>query len=415
MYPPLWIGPIKVSTPVELAPMAGVTNASFRRLCREYGEAALPASLRPRHPGPLNSPAELRAPAGIYVTEMVTTRALVEGNEKTLAMVRTDPSERVRSIQLYGVDPSIAAKAVRILIEQDLADHIDLNFGCPAPKVTRKGGGAALPWKRDLMAAILRETVRAAETACAIVKRPLPVPVTVKTRMGVDEDHETYLDVARAAENAGVAAIALHGRTARQHYAGAADWEAIARLKESTRLPVLGNGDIWTGDDAARMMAQTGADGVVIGRGCQGRPWLFADIISAFHGSAQRTHPDLDQVIAVIEEHGRLLAAEMGEKRGVRDLRKHVGWYLKGYPVGGRSRDELMHVDSLEELHGALATMRARLPDQVPYPGERVEGPRGRAGSPKRPHLPDGWLDSPVLSAEQRALLLDAESDVSGG
>ncbi|SPT52480.1 Probable tRNA-dihydrouridine synthase [Actinomyces bovis] len=395
--------------------MAGVTNASFRRLCRDYGEAALPAALRPSQPGPLQVGTELSAPAGIYVTEMVTTRALVEGNEKTLAMVRTDPAERVRSIQLYGVDPGIAAKAVRILIEQDMADHIDLNFGCPAPKVTRKGGGAALPWKRDLMAAILRETVNAAETACAAVQRPVPVPVTVKTRLGIDEDHQTYLDVARAAENAGISAIALHGRTAKQHYAGNADWQAIARLKDSTRLPVLGNGDIWTGSDALRMMEQTGADGVVIGRGCQGRPWLFADIVSAFHGSAQRTHPDLDQVIAVIAAHGRLLAAELGESRGVRDLRKHIGWYLKGYPVSGRARDELMHVDSLEGLHCALTSMRARLPEQVPYPGERVEGPRGRAGSPKRTHLPDGWLDSPVLSAEQRVLLLDAESDVSGG
>ncbi|WP_407648354.1 tRNA dihydrouridine synthase DusB [Actinomyces weissii] len=415
MFPPLQIGPLSIATPVELAPMAGVTNASFRRLCRLYGESSLPEGLRPDSPGPILTTTGLSAPAGLYVTEMVTTRALVEGNEKTLGMVRTDPAERIRSIQLYGVDPSIAAKAVRILVEQDLADHIDLNFGCPAPKVTRKGGGAALPWKRDLMAAILRETVRAAEAAATAVGRPFPVPVTVKTRLGVDEEHLTYLDVARAAQNAGVAAIALHGRTARQHYAGQADWEAIARLKESTRLPVLGNGDIWTGDDALRMMRQTGADGVVVGRGCQGRPWLFADIVSAFHGSSARTHPDLDQVIAVIKEHARLLSAEMGEDRGVRDLRKHVGWYLKGYPVGGRSRDELMHVSSLAGLDEALAAVRARLPQQVPYPGERVEGPRGRAGTPKRPHLPEGWLDSPTLSEAQRLLLLDAESDVSGG
>ncbi len=416
LMPPLRIGPIEVTTPVELAPMAGVTNASFRRLCRLYGESALPEALRPDGEGPVPLPGgRLSAPAGLYVTEMVTTRALVERNDKTLAMVRTDPGERVRSIQLYGVDPSVAGTAVRILVEEDLADHIDLNFGCPVPKVTRKGGGAALPWKRDLMAAILRETVRASEAASAAAGRDHPVPVTVKTRVGVDEEHETFLDVAHAAANAGVAAIALHGRTARQHYAGHASWEAIARLKEATSLPVLGNGDLWTGDDALRMMRETGCDGVVVGRGCQGRPWLFADIVSALHGSEVRTHPDLDRVIEVIEEHGRLLAQEMGERRGVRDLRKHVGWYLKGYPVGGAARDALMHVDTLEELHEALAAMRARLPEVVPYPGETVEGPRGRAGRPKRPHLPDGWLDSPYLTEEQKVLLLDAESDVSGG
>ena len=413
---PLRIGPIEVVTPVELAPMAGVTNASFRRLCRLAGESALPAALRPAQDGAVPAPdGGLVAPAGLYITEMVTTRALVERNEKTLAMVRSDPGERVRSIQLYGVDPATAGAAVRILVEEDLADHIDLNFGCPVPKVTRKGGGAALPWKRDLLAAILRETVRASEWAVRAARRERAVPVTVKTRIGIDEDHETFLDVARAAADAGVAAIALHGRTARQHYSGRARWEAIARLKEATALPVLGNGDIWTGDDALEMMRTTGCDGVVVGRGCQGRPWLFADIVAALHGSAARTRPDLDEVIAVIEEHGRLLAAEMGEERGVRDLRKHVGWYLKGYPVGGRARDELVHVRTLTGLHGALAAVRARLPEAVPYPGETVEGPRGRAGSPKRPHLPDGWLDSPWLGEEHRRLLLDAESDASGG
>ena len=413
---PLRIGPIEVSTPVELAPMAGVTNASFRRLCRLAGESALPLALRPAHDGAVPAAdGGLIAPAGLYITEMVTTRALVERNAKTLAMVRSDPGERVRSIQLYGVDPATAGAAVRILVEEDLADHIDLNFGCPVPKVTRKGGGAALPWKRDLLAAILRETVRASEWAVRAARRERAVPVTVKTRIGIDEDHETFLDVARAAADAGVVAIALHGRTARQHYSGRARWEAIARLKEATALPVLGNGDIWTGDDALEMMRTTGCDGVVVGRGCQGRPWLFADTVAALHGSAARTRPDLDEVIAVVEEHGRLLAAEMGEERGVRDLRKHVGWYLRGYPVGGRARDALVHVSTLAGLHEALAAVRARLPEVVPYPGETVERPRGRSGSPKRPHLPDGWLDSPWLSEEHRRLLLDAESDASGG
>ena len=413
---PLRIGPLEVPTPVELAPMAGVTNASFRRLCREMAEAALPEALAPASPGPVAAPGGgLLAPAGLYVTEMVTTRALVERNERTLAMVRTDPAERVRSIQLYGVDPDTVGAAVRILVEEDLADHIDLNFGCPVPKVTRKGGGAALPWKRDLLAAILTEAVRASEAASQAAGRTREVPVTMKMRLGIDEEHETFLDAARAAENAGIAAVALHARSARQHYSGQARWEQIARLKEATVLPVLGNGDIWLGDDAVRMMETTGCDGVVVGRGCQGRPWLFADIVAAMHRSSTRTRPNLDAVIEVIRRHGRMLAAEMGEDRGVRDLRKHVGWYLRGYPVGGAARADLMGIRTLAELDAGLGRMRSRLPEVVDYPGDIVEGPRGRAGSPKTPRLPDGWLNSPLLDEGHREMLSQAESDVSGG
>ena len=388
---PLRIGALEVPTPVELAPMAGVTNASFRRLCREMAEATMPKALAPASSGPVAAPdGGLLAPAGLYVTEMVTTRALVERNERTLAMVRTDPAERVRSIQLYGVDPATVGAAVRILVEEDLADHIDLNFGCPVPKVTRKGGGAALPWKRDLLAAILTEAVRASEAACRAAGRAREVPVTMKMRLGIDEEHETFLAAARTAKNAGIAAVALHARSARQHYSGQARWEEIARLKEAT-----------------------GCDGVVVGRGCQGRPWLFADIVAAMHGSSMRTRPDLDAVIEVIRRHGRMLAAEMGEDRGVRDLRKHVGWYLKGYPVGGAARADLMGISSLADLDAGLERMRSRLPEVVDYPGDIVEGPRGRAGSPKAPRLPDGWLDSPVLDEAHREMLSQAESDVS--
>ncbi|WP_420835756.1 tRNA dihydrouridine synthase DusB [Actinomyces ruminis] len=416
VVPPLRLGPLQIDTPVVLAPMAGVTNASFRHLCRRYGEKALPAALCPALEGPVTTAdGGLAAPAGLYVTEMVTTRALVERNAKTLAMVRTDPTERVRSIQLYGVDPATVAAAVHILVAEDLADHIDLNFGCPVPKVTRKGGGAALPWKRDLLAAIMRAAVQASQSAVAAAHRPREVPVTVKMRLGIDDAHETFLDAARLAADAGISALTLHARTARQHYAGKARWDQIARLKEATSLPVLGNGDIWSGDDAVAMFRETGCDGVVVGRGCQGRPWLFADIVSAMHGRAARTRPDLDAVIAVIKEHGRLLASELGEDRGVRDLRKHIGWYLKGYPVGGAARAELVRVSSLGELDAALARMRERLPEVVPYPGPAAEGPRGRAGSPRSPHLPDGWLDSPYLDETDRALLADAELDVSGG
>ncbi|HEY9379396.1 MAG TPA: tRNA dihydrouridine synthase DusB, partial [Jiangellaceae bacterium] len=241
----LTIGPIDVAPPVVLAPMAGITNAAFRRLCAEQG-------------------------AGLYVSEMITSRGVVERDEKTLSMLAFDPAERVRSVQLYGVDPQHVGEAVRILAEEHEVAHVDLNFGCPVPKVTRRGGGAALPYKRGLLARILTAAVSAASS--------YGIPVTMKTRKGIDERTLTYLDAGRIAQDAGCSAIALHGRTAAQHYSGAADWGSIARLREHVDIPVLGNGDIWEAADAVRLMERTGADGVVVGRGCLGRPWLFRDL-----------------------------------------------------------------------------------------------------------------------------------------
>src|SRR6476646_172358 len=215
LLPALQIGRHTIESPVVLAPMAGITNRAFRRLCRRSGNAGLEAG-------------GASGATSLYVSEMITTRALVEHNA----------DEDPRSIQLYGVDPATTAAAVRILVTEDRADHIDLNFGCPVPKVTRKGGGAALPWKRDLFAAIVTAAVKEAS--------PYDVPVTVKMRKGIDDDHLTYLEAGLTAERAGVAAVALHGRTASQAYSGEADWSAIARLKETVRtIPVLGNGDIW--------------------------------------------------------------------------------------------------------------------------------------------------------------------------
>ena len=267
----LAIGQYEVWPPVVLAPMAGITNASFRRLCREFG-------------------------AGLYVCEMVTTRAMVERDRKTMDMVRFGADEQPRSLQLYGVDPDVVRRAVEMVVQEDLADHIDLNFGCPVPKVTRRGGGSALPYKRKLFEKIVDAAVRTAG--------PAGIPVTVKMRMGIDPDHITYLDAGRIAEDCGVAAVALHGRTAVQHYSGTADWSTIARLKERvTSIPVLGNGDIFGADDALAMMARTGCDGVVVGRGCQGRPWLFAELAAAFDGRPAPTPPDLRAVAAVLRRH----------------------------------------------------------------------------------------------------------------
>src|SRR5919206_2902157 len=272
---PLTIGPYEVAAPVVLAPMAGITNQAFRRLCRE--QAGIER-------------------AGFYVSEMVTSRALLERNDESLRLIAHDPDEHPRSVQLYGVDPGTVGAAVKMLVDDDRADHVDLNFGCPVPKVTRKGGGSALPWKRDLFAGIVAQAVRQASRA--------GIPVTVKMRKGIDADHLTYLEAGRIAEAEGAAAVALHARTAADYYSGTADWSAIARLKEAvTSVPVLGNGDIWSADDALRMAAETGCDGVVVGRGCLGRPWLFADLAAAFAGSSQRVEPRLAFVAGVMRRH----------------------------------------------------------------------------------------------------------------
>ncbi|MEO5833081.1 MAG: tRNA dihydrouridine synthase DusB [Nakamurella sp.] len=381
----LQIGPFEVWPPVVLAPMAGITNASFRQLCREFG--AGPGRRSPASPG-------------LYVCEMITTRAMVERDRKTMEMIRFAPDENPRSLQLYGVDPDVVGRAVQMIVDENLADHIDLNFGCPVPKVTRKGGGSALPYKRRLFEAIVNTAVRTAA--------PAGVPVTVKMRVGIDPEHLTYLDAGRIAQDAGVAAVALHGRTAVQHYSGTADWATIARLKEVvTEVPVLGNGDIFSAADALVMMAQTGCDGVVVGRGCQGRPWLFAELAAAFDGHPSPTPPDLGAVARIVRRHAELLSDELGPDRGPRDLRKHMAWYFKGFSVGSQIRAALATVSTLDELDDLLAL----LDHHQPFPAA-AEGPRGRQGTPqKRVHLPEGWLDDP----DELVVPVDAELDSSGG
>ena len=385
----LRVGPLTLDVPVVLAPMAGITNTAFRRLCREYG-------------------------AGLYVSEMITTRALVERTPASMRLIKHHESETPRSIQLYGVDPVTVREAVRFLVDEDLADHIDLNFGCPVPKVTRKGGGSALPWKSDLFRAIVEQAVKAAGD----------IPLTVKMRKGIDEDHLTYLDAARAAEDAGVAAIALHGRTASEFYSGHADWSAIAKLKETiTSVPVLGNGDIWSADDAIRMVRETGCDGVVVGRGCLGRPWLFGDLVAAFRAEAGEiswdeaeraiAKPPLGFVMQAMRRHTELLVEffDGEEDRACRDIRKHVAWYFKGYGVGGDLRRSLAAVESLEQMDEIFSTMDG----SMPYPGEGAEGQRGRAGSPKRVVLPDGWLKSRTSEGVDYSELVEAERQGLGG
>jgi len=375
----LQIGPLALAVPVVLAPMAGITNTAFRRLCREFG-------------------------AGLYVSEMITSRALVERTEGSMRLIKHHESETPRSIQLYGVDPKTVSEAVTMLVAEDRADHIDLNFGCPVPKVTRKGGGAALPWKLDLFRDIIEGAVLAAGD----------LPLTIKMRTGIDSTHLTYLEAGRIAEGAGVASIALHARTASEFYSGHADWTAIARLKEAIGgVPILGNGDIWSGADAIRMIDETGCDGVVVGRGCLGRPWLFGELASAFAGEAKIPQPTLGTVATTLRRHTELLVDffDGDEDHACRDIRKHIGWYFKGYPVGGDIRASLATVESLQQMDDLLG----RLDWTLPYPGADSEGPRGRAGTPKRTSLPNGWLDSRELADTQRAEVAEAEIHNSGG
>lgn len=373
---PLRLGGLTVEVPVVLAPMAGITNAAYRRLCAEQG-------------------------AGLYVCEMITSRGLVEGDEATRRMLTFDELETTRSVQLYGTDPAYVARATQILCEEFGVAHVDLNFGCPVPKVTRKGGGGALPWKRGLLEEILVRAVRAAE--------PYGVPVTMKTRKGLDEERLTYLDAGRIAEQAGVAAIALHGRTVAQAYSGLADWEAIAALVDAVDMPVLGNGDIWEAADAVRMVQQTGAAGVVVGRGCLGRPWLFRDLAAVFSGEQVQTLPTLGEVAVMMRRHAELLTQHMGAERGCKEFRKHVAWYLKGFPAGGDLRRALALVTTLDELDGLLA----QLDPTAPYPVSELGAPRGRQGSPReRVVLPEGWLDD----TDGRDLCLAEDAgETSGG
>jgi nifR3 family TIM-barrel protein len=369
----LHLGDLEVWPPVVLAPMAGVTNAPFRTLCRRYG-------------------------GGLYVSEMVGARGLVEGNATSQLKASFAPDEDPRSIQLYAIDPRDAAAATELLVGGQRIDHLDLNFGCPSPKVTRHGGGAALPWRTDLFAAIISEVVRRAGR----------VPVTVKLRLGIDDDHLTYLEAARIAQDLGVAAVALHARTAEQRYGPPADWSTIARLVDAVDVPVLGNGDIWEAGDALRMVGQTGCAGVVVGRGCLGRPWLFRDLQAAFAGEPIPPAPDLGQVVDLLLEHAALLVDAFGTYTGLRELRKHTSWYLQGFPVGRALRRSLNQVGSLDEANELLTDLDRDLPFDE---GVRRQ-PRGHTTRPKRVALPHGWLDR---RAHDGALDVGASEVVSGG
>ena len=365
---PVDLGKIHIATPVVLSPMAGITNWPFRVICREYG------------------------PDGLYVAEMITARALVARNPKALRLCRFAPSEKVRSLQLYGVDPLIVEQAARIVVDENMADHVDLNFGCPVPKVTRRGGGSALPWKTDLLQEILHRVVS--------VCNPAGIPVTAKFRVGIDEDHETFMQAGHIAQEEGCAAVTLHARTTAEYYGGHSDWSRIGELVEALDIPVFGNGDIWGADDALAMFKETGCAGVAIGRGCQGRPWIFADIRSACNGSDNCVNPSLGEVCKVILRHLELLVDfyDGDERMAVHDLRKHIAWYLKGFPVGGGTRKSFMECESIDDVQRNIDALDSslKLPEQI------LDTPRGRVRFAKKVHLPYGWLDSRITTSEER-------------
>lgn len=369
-------GAIEIDPPVVLAPMAGITNAAFRLLCREQG-------------------------AGLFVSEMVTARALIERNEETMRMITPGKGEFPRSIQLYAVDPRVAGLAVQMLGRENLADHIDMNFGCPVPKVTRKGGGAALPYKRELFKEIVGSVVRNAAQ--------FDIPVTVKMRIGIDDDHKTFIEAGKSAAQLGVSWVALHARTAAQMYSGNAQWSAISELVSALEpygVPVLGNGDIWSGADALRMVSESGCHGVVVGRGCLGRPWLFAELVAAFEGRPAPEAPTLRAVAQIMIRHGQLLSEYFEDEfRAARDLRKHMAWYLKGFRVGSEIRSQLAMIENFNQMQLLLDQI-----EEQPYPQQIGETPRGRSSGVRQVSLPHRWLEDPD---EIPAIALD--DSVSGG
>jgi len=352
-FSPLSIGGLQVWPPVVLAPMAGITNYPYRNLCRDFG-------------------------AGLFVSEMITARGYLHGNRMTRLLASSQPGEEPRSVQIYGSDPVDVGEMVASLVDEGV-DHIDMNFGCPVAKVTRHGGGSAVPVKPRLLARIVRAAVRSSGD----------VPVTIKVRMGIDDELLTYIDAGRVAEEEGVAAIGLHARTAAALYSGQARWPAITALKESVGIPVLGNGDIWECWDALRMMRETGCDAVIVGRGCLGRPWLFRELADVFAGVEPAGPPALGEVVEIALAHAEALSAFFGEASAMKQMRKWIGWYTKGFFGSAALRADLARIDSLVQLNELLCA----LPPDEPFPMRALRMGRAKRGGQQRVKLPQGYLD----------------------
>lgn len=349
----LQIKSLSVWPPVVLAPMAGITNYPFRSLCRSYG-------------------------AGLFVSEMITARGFLHGNRMTRLLASSQEDERPRSVQIYGADPVDVGEMARALVAEGV-DHIDMNFGCPVPKVTRHGGGSAVPLKPRLLARIVRAAVQGAGE----------VPLTIKVRKGIDEELLTYLDAGEVAEGEGAAAIGLHSRTASELYSGSADWDAITKLKQHVKIPVLGNGDIWECWDALRMMRETGCDGVIVGRGCLGRPWLFRELAEVFDGREPCAPPNLGQVVEVALRHAEALSDFFEEGPAMKQMRKWLGWYTKGFHGAAALRGALPSLETLSDLRTHLLS----LPLEEEFPLRALRMGRAKRGGKQRVKLPSGYLD----------------------
>jgi nifR3 family TIM-barrel protein len=371
-FAPVRIGEISVWPPVVLAPMAGVTNYPFRAICREFG-------------------------AGLYVSEMINARPLVDGRDKTVKLADFGPDESPRSLQLYGTDPFYISEAVKRLVNEGRVDHLDVNFGCPVPKVTRKGGGAAIPLKQNL----LRNIVRAA------VLNAGRIPVTIKFRLGINSEYLTFLTAGKVAEDEGCAAVGLHARTAAQLYHGHAAWAAIAELKQAVKIPVLGNGDIWEAEDALRMMRQTHCDGVIVGRGCLGRPWLFRDLADVFSGREPMDPPNFGDVLEIMFRHARKLSDWFGERLAMHSFRRHASWYTKGFRLSSEIRVALMRIESVSQLEDLFQDVDR----SQPFPPTAMRVVRGKATGTQKVALPVGFLDN----LDDDAPLVGSDVDVGDG
>ena len=328
MIKPLKIGSVTLPNNLILAPMAGVTDLPFRLLCKEQG-------------------------AGLLCMEMVSAKAILYKNRNTESLLEIDPRENPVSLQLFGSDSEIIS-TIAHQIEERPFDILDLNMGCPVPKIVNNGEGSALMKNPKLAGEIIRETVKAIDK-----------PVTVKIRKGFDDEHINAVEMAKIAEDAGAAAVAVHGRTREQFYSGRADWDIIRQVKEAVSIPVIGNGDLLTAEDVIAMEAQTGCDGFMIARGAQGNPWIFRQILHYFETGEHLAKPTLEEVTQMILRHARMMLEFKGEYIGIREIRKHAAWYTAGYPNSARLRVAINNVESFEALEELLMNnLDGRLQDE---------------------------------------------------